>query len=330
MEERDLKNYCVLVTPKSWGISDSRLISDLEKSVGKVIYNKSSKPMSEEELIAIMPEIDGFIAGLEEINHRVIKAASKLMVISRYGVGVDRVDLKAVAAHGIIVTNTPRANSASVAELTVGLVLALIRKICELNKMTKSGQWVLMNTISLRNKTVGLVGYGAIGTEVAKRLIPFGCKVFVYDPFVKNKQTDSIVTFCNMDTLLEQSDVISLHLPVTDQTIGMVNTKFLESMKKGAMLINTARGELLDEEAIYNMLDCGQLGGLAMDVYLEEPPKSDFPLFNFKNVIATPHTSAHTDDAVNSMGWMAFRDCLAVLRGDKPEHRVKMGTCKSL
>lgn len=325
MGKRDLKNFQVLVTPKSWGISDSRLISELEKSVGKVIFNKSSRPMSEEELIAVIPEVDGLIAGLEEINCRVIESASKLKVISRYGVGVDRVDLKTAAAHGIIVTNTPQANSASVAELTVGLILALIRKICELNEKTKSGQWVLMNAISLRNKTVGLVGYGAIGTEVAKRLVPFGCNILVYDPYVnENKHANLTVTFCEMGTLINQSDVISLHLPATEKTIGMVNASFLESMKKGAVLINTARGELLDQNAVYEMLASGHLGGLAMDVYLEEPPKPNFPLFKFNNVIATPHTSAHTDDSVNSMGWMAFNDCLAVLRGDTPEHPVKI------
>ncbi len=199
----NLKQFKVLVTPKSYGISDESLKEDLEDLVNEVTYNHYGRPLIETELIEVIPEIDGFIAGLEVINERVIREASRLKIISRYGVGVDRVDIKAATSRGIIVTNTPGANSASVAELTVGLILSLLRRICEFNQLTKSGKWVFKNAVSLRNKKVGLIGFGAIGRETAKRLQAFDCNILAYDPYINMRDCiESKVKICTLDTLL--------------------------------------------------------------------------------------------------------------------------------
>ena len=318
-----LEQSVVLVTPKSYGAIDFSLKTDLEKQVGRVIYNDLGRSLNEDDLIGMVGEIDGFIAGLDHITRNVIKAAPNLKVISRYGVGMDRVDLAAATSQGIVVTNTPGSNSTSVAELTIALILVLLRKICQLNELTKSGQWTQLNTLSLKNKQVGLIGFGAIGKETAKRLKSFGCRISVYDPYVpESVLQDCMVQSNDLESLLSEADVVSLHLPANKETEKFVNKSFLSKMKIGAFLINTARGELLDNDAVLSALESGQLGGLAIDAYDQEPPNTKDPVFAFKQVIATPHCGSHTDDAMNSMGRMALNQCLSVLRGEHPEHIV--------
>jgi len=318
-----LKQSVILVTPKSYGANDPSLKTELENQVGKVTYNHLGRSLNEDDLISMVSEIDGFIAGLDYITKNVIEAAPRLRVISRYGVGVDRVDIDAATSRGIIVTNTPGTNSASVAELTVGLMLALLRKICQLNQSTKSGKWALLNTISLKNKRVGLVGFGAIGKETALRLQPFGCIILASDPFIPQSVAKNYpVAFRDLDSLLSESDVVSLHLPATSETEKIVDFSFLSKMKRGAFLINTARGELLDHDAVLNALESGQLGGLAIDAFDQEPPNLQDPLLALEQVIATPHCGSHTDDAMNSMGRMALEHCLICLRGEIPGHIV--------
>jgi len=318
-----LKQSVILVTPKSYGANDPSLKTELENQVSKVSYNNLGRSLNEDDLISMVPEVDGFIAGLDYITKKVIQAAPRLKVISRYGVGVDRVDIDAATSRGIIVTNTPGTNSASVAELTIGLILALLRKICQLNQSTKSGRWALENSISLKNKRMGLIGFGAIGKETALRLQPFGCTVLVCDPFIPpSVQKDYSVIFRDLESLLSESDVISLHMPATRETEKFVNATFLSKMKKGAFLINTARGELLDHDAVLNALESGQLAGLAIDAFDQEPPNLQDPLFALEQVIATPHCGSHTDEAMNSMGRMALENCLASLRGEIPAHIV--------
>jgi len=327
----NLKQFNILVTPKSYGANNIALKTDLENYVCEVTYNQLGRPYSESDLIKVIPYVDGYIAGLDEINERVINAATRLKVISRYGVGIDRVDIEAATAKGIIVTNTPGTNSASVAELTVGLILSILRKICELNNLTKSGKWVFMNTSSIKNKNVGLIGLGAIGKETAKRLQAFDCNILAYDPFVNEAESvESKVEMCSLDTLISKSDVISLHIPSTPATYKFINQSFISKMKRGAVLINTARGELMDNDAIVQALESGQLGGLALDAYNREPPDFNDPIFTFNQVIATPHTGAHTDDATNSMGRMALENCMTALRGELPDHIVNPEVLKKV
>jgi len=319
----ELKNCRLLVTPTSYGKNDQRLKAELESLVGEVIYNPTGKPLSSVEVRALLPGIDGYIAGLDTIDHHALTGADRLKVISRYGVGVDAIDLNACREKGILITNTPGANSASVAELTLALILSLGRQIPEAVAATRQGSFPRLEGISLVGKTVGLLGLGAIGKEVARRLIGFDCRILAFDPLPDEAfACQKGIHITPLAELLAESDFVSLHLPLLPETRLLVNDEFLARMKPGAYLINTARGELINETALLQALQSGHLRGAALDVFAKEPPDPDHPLLKLKQVIAVPHLGAQTDGATNAMGWMAFHDCLAVLRGEEPKYRV--------
>ncbi len=317
-------NECrVLVTPTSYGRNDPALISELEQAVGQVIYNTSGKPLSSEQLQTLLPGIDAYIAGLDSIDAEAIATADKVQVIARYGAGVDRVDLRAARKHGIVVTNTPGANTVSVAELAVALMLALARMIPLANIETKAGGWPRMSGSSLQSKTIGLLGFGAIGKNTAKRLQGFDCHVIAYDPYPDQVSAEELsVQLRTREQVIRQSDFLSLHLPSLPETRGMVNARFLASMKPGSFLINTARGELIVESDLLQALRNGHLQGAALDTFSVEPPGADNPLLALPQVVATPHTGAHTDGATNAMGWGALHACLAVLDGKEPPNKI--------
>lgn len=295
----------------------------LENAVGEVIYNNSGKPLDSHTLASLLPRVDGYIAGLDQIDHYALMLTSRLKVIARYGVGVDAVDLQAARQKGIIVTNTPGANSRSVAELTVGLMLSLARSIPSAASATRSGGWPRLSGISLQGKVIGLLGFGAIGRTVASLLSGFETTVLAYDPIVTPEQASELgAALTTLEEIIRQADIVSLHCPLTADTRHLVNAGFLGAMKPGAYLINTARGALVDEPALLAALESGSLGGAALDVFSTQPPEVDNPLLRHPRLVATPHMGAHTDGATNAMGWMALNDCLAVLRGEEPRYRV--------
>jgi len=319
----ELRNCRVLVTATSFGQSDPNLRPYLESQVGEVIYNRTGKPLTSPQLAEILPSIDGFIAGLDIVDAEAMKAADHLRVISRYGVGVDNIDLEYARSKNIIVTNTPGSNSVSVAELTMGLLLALLRQIPQAVEATRAGNWPRTNGLSLERRTIGIVGFGSIGKQVGLRLKAFNCRILAYDPFPDfSFATEYGIHFCTLAELLNQSDVISLHLPLSATTQGLVDENFIKQMKPGSMLINTSRGDVLDELALYNALKHGHLAGAALDVFRQQPPDPSNPLLSLPNLIATPHMGAHSDGATNAMGWTSLRDCLAVLRGEEPKFRI--------
>lgn len=317
-------NEChILVTPTSYGQHDPGLKTELAAVVGRVTYNETGKPLSSGQLAALLPGVDGYIAGLDAIDAGALRAAGALRVIARYGVGTDNVDLAAARARGIVVTNTPGANAAAVAELTVALLLLGARPILGAAAATKAGGWPRTSGLSLGGKTVGLVGFGAIGRAVAGLLAGFGVRLLASDPWCDVTLAAALgVTPVELGALLAESDFVSLHAPVTPETRGMVDAAFLAQMKPGACLVNTARGELVDEAALYEALASGRLRGAALDAFASEPPGADNPLLSLPTVIATPHMGAHTDGATTTMGRMALADCLAVLRGEEPVYRV--------
>jgi len=317
-------NAChVLVTPTSYGKNDPALRTKLEAAVGRVTYNTTGRPLTSDQLQALLPGVDGLIAGLDTIDAAAISAADQLRVIARYGAGVDRVDMEAAKARGIVVASTPGANTVSVAELAVGLILALVRNIPAANDATKAGEWPRLRGLSLEGKVVGLLGFGAIGKQTARRLVSFDCTLLAYDPFPDHEFAAAYgVRLATFDEVVSQADFLSLHLPALPETRGMVDTGFLDSMKRGAYLINTARGELIVETDLLHALESGHLRGAALDAFQTEPPGVDNPLLALPQVIATPHTGAHTDGATGCMGQGALHACLAVLDGREPEHRV--------
>jgi D-3-phosphoglycerate dehydrogenase len=323
MTIKPLKDCKVLVTPTSFSRYNNNLAKELENAVGSVIYNTSGKPLSEKELIPLIFDVDGFIAGLDDVTSNVIKAAKSLKVIARYGTGVDRVDLKAAKEAGIYVTNTPGANSASVAELAIGLAITAARNILEGNNGIKKGTWPRLSGTTLSGKTFGIMGLGSIGKEVAKRLRAFGLKLIAYDIFFdKEFLKEYRIEPVDLENLFSESNFISLHIPVLEDTINIINRESLAKMKKGAILINTARGELVDEDALYESLVSGHLKSAALDTFKKEPPDADNKLLSLSQVIVTPHMGAATDNASDEMTRISIDECLAVLRGKKPKNIV--------
>lgn len=313
------------MTPTSYGKNDPQLRSELEATVGEVIYNPFDRPLTSTEVGALLPGCDGYIAGLDYIDRAALDQADQLQVIARYGIGVDRIDLAAAAEKSIVVTNTPFANAVSVAELTIGMILSLARSIPTLTANTRAGGWSRVTGVTIEGKTVGLIGLGSVGKQVALRLCAFDCALIAYDPAADaDFAAVNRIDMATLEEVISRSDFISLHCPLLPTTRNMVNASFLTRVKPGAFLINTARGELIDEAALFEALQSGRLRGAALDAFALEPPEKDNPLLSLPQVIATPHSGAHTDGAMNAMGWGALHDCLAVLRGEKPAYPVNL------
>jgi len=320
---KSLKDCRILVTATSYGRYNPELKTVLEAAVTEVIYNTTGKPLSSKAVSEMLPGIDGYIAGLDHIDHGALTTADKLKVIARYGVGIDRVDLNAAKEKGIIVTNTPGANSASVAEIALTMMIMLARKIPQATQELHKGSWPRVHGISLEGKTVGILGLGAIGKKLALRLVGFNCHIIAYDPYADSDfAREHHVQLVDQEKLITSSDFISLHLPVLDSTHGMVDDTFFHSMKDGAILINTSRGEIIDEKALIRSLQSGKLGGAGLDAFTKEPPDASNPLLSMPNVVCTPHLGAHSDSATNAMGKMAMEECLAVLEGKIPKYQV--------
>lgn len=319
----DLSRAKVLVTPRSFGQSDSKLCETLQEKVKEVVYNPYGRPLTSEEVSTLLVDCDGYIAGVDAIDAHALAKAHKLKVIARYGVGVDKVDLEAAKSQGISVTNTPQANAQSVAELALGLLLSLLRKIPYATQKTWSGDWPRINGVSLQGKKVGLIGFGRIGRNFAQLLSCFECSVWAYDPYPDQEFAQTVgVKMVELDDLVAQADVISLHLPLMPETEKLVDCQMLGAMKPGVYLINTSRGEIIHEDALVEFLNSGHLAGAALDVLSEEPPQSSHPLLKMEQVLVTPHCGSHTDGATNAMGWAALEDCLAVLAGREPKYEV--------
>jgi phosphoglycerate dehydrogenase-like enzyme len=210
-----------------------------------------------------------------------------------------------------------------VAELAVGLLLALARGIPQGNQAVRRGDWPRYDGLELYGKTIGLVGCGAVGEQVAARLFSFGCRVLAYDPYTNPEHVQAAgAELASLDELLGAADIVSLHAALTPETRDMVDAAFLRSLKPGALLVNTARGELIDEDALVAALDSGHLRGAALDCFRREPPGADHPLLRFPQVIASPHSGSQTDQATRRMGALALDACLAVLSGERPPHVV--------
>jgi len=311
----------ILVTPTSFGPSSKSGPKDrLLAFTDEVVYNPLARPLTEDELIPLIQGCDGYLAGLDFITVKALERADKLRAISRYGIGCDRVDLEAAGKRGIWVTNTPGANSDAVADLTLGLMLAVARAIPLLDKSVKQGEWVRRTGIELGGKTLGILGFGAIGKKVAMRASGFGMRVNAFDPFMDEAYAEKTgVTVVTLEQALAGSDFISLHLPLNESTRNIISGEAIDMMKPGAIVVNTSRGGLIDEHELYKALDSGRLGGAAMDVYEKEPPDLNDPLYLLPNVVTTPHTGAHTVEATLNMAEMAVDNLISVLTtGESP------------
>jgi len=305
----------ILVTPTSFGPTAKLAPKDkLLAFADEIVYNPHSRPLTEDEIIPLLEGCDGYLAGLDFITEKVINATQGLKVISRYGIGCDRVDLEAAKKKDIVVTNTPGANADAVADLTLGLMLAVARGIPMLDRSTKQGEWIRRTGIELGGKTLGLLGFGMIGKATARRALGFDMKVIAYDPYMDEIYAkEKGIMSGSLEQVIEESDFISLHLPLLDSTANIIGKDSIARMRLGAIVINTARGGLIDEAALYQALESGHLGGAALDAYEKEPPDASLPLYQLPNVVTTPHTGAHTAEASLNMATMAVDNLISIL-----------------
>lgn len=312
----------VLVTVRSFAGAPR---DELQAAVREVRWNELGRPLTPAELREALVGVDGVIAGVDRFDAGVIESADRLRVIARHGVGTDGVDLAAAARRRIVVTNTPGANADAVAELAIGLMLALARHITRADRLVRSGGYGALRGVQLGGRTVGLIGLGQTGTAVARRASALGCTVIGFDPAVDDQQLRSAgATPMSQEEVVARADFLSLHVPATAATRDMVDAAFLTRMKPGAYLVNTARGELVVEQDLVRALDEGTLAGAALDAMRDEPPRSDSPLLGRDDVILTPHSGADTDEARAAMARAALEDLLAVLDGRPPRHPVEL------
>ena len=264
------------------------------------------KRLPEAELIPLLGDVEAMVVRSEtKISRKVIENAPKLRVVGRAGVGVDNVDVEAATERGIVVMNTPGGNTISTAELTFSMLMALARHIPQAHGSMKAGEWnrKSFSGTELYNKTLGILGMGRIGTEVAKRAQAFGMTVVAYDPYLSAARAKVLnVETLSLDELYSKADFITVHMPMTDETKGMINAVTLKKMKKGVRLLNCARGGIIVEADLIEAIKSGQVAGAALDVYESEPLLKDHPLRSLQQVIMTPHLGASTEEAQENVG----------------------------
>jgi D-3-phosphoglycerate dehydrogenase len=285
----------------------------------ETIMNYKDKPLTD-----IVQDVSGIMVGLSTFDAAVIESAPNLKILAKHGVGYDNIDVAAATKRNIPVAVTPYANNMSVAEFTVGFMLALSKKFYPSNQALKMGTYRGMKNytgIDLWGKTIGVIGLGRIGSEVSRICrLAFNMTVLAYDPYVTEAYiaNTGAQRVANLEELLKQSDYVTVHCLLSSETKDIIGKKEMEMMKNSAYLFNTARGGIIDEEALVKALDDGQIPGAAIDATILEPPGSDHPLVMHDKVLVTPHIAANSDEAMSRMAAMAAQEIVRVLSGQKP------------
>ena len=276
-----------------------------------------------EQQIARIGEYDGLaIRSSTKVTKEMLAAAKNLKVIGRAGIGVDNVDIPAASRRGIIVMNTPFGNSITTAEHAIAMMFSLSKNLMDAHREMCAGNWEIRDaqkSFELEGKTVGILGLGAIGREMAKLCQGCGMKVAGYDPFLSREKIESlgVLYFSDYEELLKASDLVTIHIPLTEQTRNLIAKEQLAMMKKSSLIINCGRGGIINEEDLVEALKSGTIAGAGIDVFTTEPPTPDNPLFQAPNLILSPHAAALSRESVIRMAQMCVKGCLAVCHGEK-------------
>jgi len=295
---------------------------------------KLAQNATEPAVLEELEDTKGIITRLAKVTATMIDAAPELQVIARHGVGYDNIDVEYATNRGIPVVFAPEAISLSVAEYTVGMILALNRKMMSADAAARSGEWVkryheLVGT-DLRGKTVGLIGLGRIGGEVARRLHAFQVNLTYYDVVAYDDLEQAIgIRRLALDELLKESDIITLHAPLTEQTRRMIGRREINLMKQTAILVNTSRGAVIDEEALVEAIKAQRIAGAALDVYENEPLETTNSLVQLRNVLLSPHMSGHTVEALRATAVQVAEEVRAVISGQRPRYIANPEALKS-
>ncbi len=277
----------------------------------------------EKDLIRVCKDADGLVNQYALLTRRVLENLPKCKVVSRYGVGVDSVDLKAATDLGIIVANVPDYCMDEVANQTIAMILTLIRKTAFFDRKVKSGEWDFRQGIPIyrtKGKTMGLIGCGKIGLEVAKRISAFGVKVMTFDPYLEKAPEG--VELKDFDTVLKESDFISIHCPLNDSTRHLIGDEAFKKMEKKPFLINTSRGPIIDGKALIQALEQGLISGAGLDVLEKEPPDSQSPLLKMENVVLSPHIGFYSEESISELKRRTAKNVSDVLMGRGPDSVV--------
>lgn len=319
-----MSKFRVFITSRAFGRITEEAVTLLQE-VAQVERAKSERPLEKEDLIEKTRDCHGLILGIEKITSEIMDHARNLVIIARYGVGYDNVDVEAATKKRIVVTHTPHANSTSVAEHTFALILSLSKRVVEANLSLKSGEWLGTKFVGfeLGGKTIGIVGAGAIGRKVASIARGFDMNALLYDIVTDESVEESLgAKYVSLRELLMSSDIVSIHVPLTSETYHMIGENELTLMRRNAMIVNTSRGGIVDESALTRHLEDRSIAGAALDVFEEEPPRGDSPLLRMENVVCTPHSSSFTVDSLRRMDTMVAKDVVSALLGEKPRHMV--------
>ncbi len=284
--------------------------------------------LEKEELLTIIPEYDALIVRSgTQVDSDVLKTGEKLVVVGRAGMGVDNIDIQAATMNGVIVMNTPGANSVATAEQTMAMMLAISRHTVPASVSLKSGEWKRSNFVGteLNGKVLGVIGFGRIGQLVAERAKAFGMEILAYDPYISEETArEQGVTLVDFEDLLPESDYITLHAAYLPETDSMINAETISQMKDGVTIINVARGKLIDDQALAAALKSRKIKAAAIDVYRQEPPSSENPLIGLNNVLHTPHLGASTKESQRTVATQIVEQVLAALRGTNFANSINM------
>lgn len=304
----------ILVTPRSYGKNRPELFAQLEQAGYEVVRNATGGILEREQIKALIADCVGVIIGVDPLDAEVLACAPKLRAISKYGVGVDNIDLDYCAAHGIKIARTVGANSEAVADYAMALMLAVARRLTVIDGKCRRMDWGKITTRDVSHATLGVFGLGAIGRHVARRAQGFGMRVMAYDVFwdAEYAQANGI-EYAEPETIFRTADFISLHLPLLPDTEGFVGERELSMMKPDAVLVNTARGGLVDEKALLKALQERRIYGAGLDAFAHEPPEDD-AWFELDNVVLGSHCAASTLGATENMGQMATDNILRDLK----------------
>ena len=312
------------------------LITDsLSKDGVKLLKKEANVDMatglSEKELVGRIKDYDALIVrSRTQVTRDVINAGRRLKVVGRAGVGVDNVDVEVATERGIIVLNAPEGNTVSAAEHAIAMMMSLSKNIPRSNESVKRGEWARSRFmgVEVRNKTLGIIGLGRVGAEVAKIAHGLGMHIFAYDPFISPERADELgVRLAKMDDVVSKADFITIHTPLTKETRRLIGKKEFERMKNGVRIINCARGGIIDEGALYEAIKGGKVAGAALDVFEQEPPR-DNPLLELDNVILTPHLGASTREAQINVAVSVAEGVIDALKGEPVKNAVNMPVIK--
>lgn len=309
-------NIKISVTSNSFSFND-QLTKELKEHFKNVQLKTNKIKMNQSELIEFLSDSDGAIVGLDQITKEVIDSLPKLQIISKYGVGLDNLDIDYLKKADIKIGWTPGINKTSVSELTIANMISLSRNIFKTSNELVNSEWIKNGGRELSELCVGIIGIGNIGEDVIKKLIPFGCKILANDikdksNFLKSYNIEQVP----LEKLLKESDIISIHTPKDKNTINLINQRTIELMKQGSIVISTARGGIINEKDLYQALKNDYLKGAALDVFEIEPAIGN-NLFQLKNFIGTPHIAGNSNKAVLSMGRSSIKHLVTHFKGNK-------------